>query len=253
MRNWYTVGLLATIVMPTRVPPRRGLKGTWLGRYEATFRMSDRSRIRCRLEDSGDLISVYVDRDYGSSQIAWSELTSIIDIGSTVGAFTIWAARQSPRAKMVAVEPNPEVFPFLVDNIRRNDLSDRVTTIEAAIGSAPGIAAIEDDRAFSTLVRVVPMGVGRGPRVRMLTLEQLFDETHTSSCDLLKIDCEGGEYDILFTAPGQLLRRIRAIVCEYHPTPEHDPAELIEFLSDAGFQIDADRTPIGFVRAKRSM
>jgi len=194
-----------------------------------------------------------VDRDYGSSQIAWSELTSIIDIGSTVGAFTIWAARQSPRAKMVAVEPNPEVFPFLVDNIRRNDLSDRVTTIEAAIGSAPGIAAIEDDRAFSTLVRVVPMGVGRGPRVRMLTLEQLFDETHTSSCDLLKIDCEGGEYDILFTAPGQLLRRIRAIVCEYHPTPEHDPAELIEFLSDAGFQIDADRTPIGFVRAKRSM
>jgi FkbM family methyltransferase len=252
VRNWYTVGLLATIVMPTRVPPRRGLKGTWLGRHEATFRMSDRSRIRCRLQDSGDLISVYVDRDYGGSHIAWSDQASIIDIGSTVGAFTIWAARQSPRATMVAVEPNPEVFPFLVDNIRRNDLSDRVTTVEAAIGSAPGIAAIEDDRAFSTLVRVVPVGVGRGPRVRMLTLEQLFEETKTSSCDLLKIDCEGGEYDILFTAPDRLLRKIRAIVCEYHPTPEHDPAELFKFLSDAGFQIDADRTPIGFVRAKRS-
>ena len=237
--------------MPTRVPPRRGLKGTWLGRHVATFRMSDSSRIRCRLEDSGDLISVYVDRDYGNSQVAWSDQTSIVDIGSTVGAFTIWAARQSPRAKIVAVEPNPDVFPFLVDNINRNDLSDRVTAIEAAIGSAPGLAAIEDDRAFSTLVRVVPVGAGRGPRVRMLTLEQLFEQTATNTCDLLKIDCEG-EYDILLTAPDRLLRKIHTIVCEYHPTPEHEPAELIKFLLDAGFQVDADRTPIGFVRAKRA-
>jgi len=214
--------------------------------------MSDHSRIRCRLQDSGDLISVYVDRDYGNSQIAWSHQTSIIDIGSTVGAFTIWAARQSPHAKIIAVEPNPEVFPFLVENIRLNDLSYRVTPVEAAIGSASGSAAIEDDRAFSTLVRVVPVGVGRGPKVRMLTLEQLFEETRTGACDLLKIDCEGGEYDILFTAPGLLLRKIRTIVCEYHPTAEHDPAELFAFLSDAGFQVDADRTPIGFVRAKRS-
>ena len=156
---------------------------------------------------------MYVDRDYGNSQVAWSDQTSIVDIGSTVGAFTIWAARQSPRAKIVAVEPNPDVFPFLVDNINRNDLSDRVTAIEAAIGSAPGLAAIEDDRAFSTLVRVVPVGAGRGPRVRMLTLEQLFEQTATNTCDLLKIDCEGGEYDILLTAPDRLLRKIHTIVC----------------------------------------
>jgi FkbM family methyltransferase len=250
--NWYTVGLLAAIVMPTRIPPRRGLKGTWLGQHVATFRMSDGSKIRCRLQDAGDLISVYVDRDYGRMQIAWSDQRSIVDVGSTVGSFTMWVARQSPSARVIAVEPNPEVYPFLVDNIRRNNLAERVTTVEAAVGSARGLASIEDDRAFSTLVRVVPIGAGRGPSVRMLTLEQLFDETETTYCDLLKIDCEGGEYDILLSASDRMLHRVRAIICEYHPTTQHGPVELMKRLSQAGFEVEADHTPIGFIRATRS-
>jgi FkbM family methyltransferase len=215
--------------------------------------MSDGSQIRCRLQDAGDLISVYVDRDYGPMQIAWSDLRSIIDVGSTVGSFTLWAAHQSPHAKVIAVEPNPEVYPYLVDNVHRNDLAERVKTVEAAVGSASGLAAIEDDRTFSTLVRVVPVGAGRGPTVRMLTLEQLLLETENNYCDLLKIDCEGGEYDILLTAPDWLLSRIGAIICEYHPTPQREPEQLIKRLSDAGFAVERDRTPVGFIRATRSL
>jgi len=37
--------------------------------------------------------------------------------------------------------------------------------------------------------------------------------------DLLKIDCEGGEYDIIPTTPTECYERIGAIVYERHKTP----------------------------------
>ena len=80
VRNWYITGPLIAIAMPTRVPPRRGLQGTWVGRFVTTFRMFDGSKIRCRLEDAGDLLSVYVDCDYERMNISWKDLLSIVDV-----------------------------------------------------------------------------------------------------------------------------------------------------------------------------
>lgn len=39
------------------------------------------------------------------------------------------------------------------------------------------------------------------------------------SVDLLKIDCEGGEYEIILTTPNECYNRIGAIVYEWHKTP----------------------------------
>src|SRR2546422_7482172 len=117
VRNWYGAGLLAAVVMPTRIPPRRGLGGTWLGRRVVTFKMRDGSRIQCRLQDAGDLISVYLDSDYARADIEWNSLRTIIDVGATVGAFTLWVSRLASEAQIVAVEPNPEVYSFLIANV----------------------------------------------------------------------------------------------------------------------------------------
>jgi hypothetical protein len=56
---------------------------------------------------------------------------------------------------------------------------------------------------------------------------------------LLKLDCEGAEYDILLNASGPLLSKIRQIAVEYHVglTP-HQPEELAERLERDGFETD---------------
>jgi FkbM family methyltransferase len=212
--------------------------------------MSDGSRIRCRVRDCGDWISVYVHDDY-AIQIPWPELRSIVDIGACVGSFTVWAGRMAPNARLVAVEPNPDVIPYLDDNIRGNQLQGRTTILECALGSSPGLASLEDSQALATNMRVVSVEVGRGPTVPQVTLEGLFDQTEITQCDLLKLDCEGGEYDVLLTAPEAVLERVRAIVCEYHPVNRHTPAQLIARLTASGFVVDADRTPTGMIRAVR--
>ncbi|HEV8486979.1 MAG TPA: FkbM family methyltransferase [Blastocatellia bacterium] len=249
--NWYSAGVLAAFVLPSRIPPRRGVHGTWLGRIPITFRIADGSIIRCRVRDAGDVLSVFVDGDYRRMQIPWAELRTVVDVGSTVGSFAVWAARRCPGARVIAVEPNPQVYPFLLDNIARNGLSERVVAIEVALGKSNGSAAIEDDDAISTLVRVVPETVGRGAVVTMLTIDELFRSNRLDHCDLLKLDCEGGEYDILLNASPDVLRSLDTVVCEYHPVPNHEPSELITLFQNNGFEVEADGTPLGFIMATR--
>jgi FkbM family methyltransferase len=139
-----------------------------------------------------------------------------------------------------------------MDNIERNGLLERVTFVEGGLGATSGLGTLEDDLARATEMRVVPMGLGTGTNIKLLTLEQLFAETTTDYCDLLKMDCEGAEYDILLTAPDSVLRRIRAIVCEYHSTSQHGPAQLLERLTESGFRVEAGHEAIGIIRALRS-
>jgi hypothetical protein len=78
-----------------------------------------------------------------------------------------------------------------------------------------------------------------------------------SHCDLLKVDCEGGEYDIFFHTPADTLRRIQRISMEYHDdcTP-HSHGELADFLTQHGFTVTLRDNPvhrhIGFLTALRS-
>ncbi len=250
VRNWYTVGLLASIVMPTRIPPRRGLAGTWFGARVVTFQMRDGSKVTCRLQDSGDMISVYLDQDYAPFDLAWAEFRSVIDVGATTGCFTLWALQRAPEARVVAVEPNQNVFPFLLKNVEANGLAGRVRTVPTALGARSGHGAVVD-RTYSTLATVVPQVSGHSPSVRVITLGQLMADCNLVNCDLLKMDCEGAEYDILLTSADDVLRRIGAIVCEFHPIPGRSVNELSDRLTAGGFNVSVFGAGIGFIVAKR--
>lgn len=75
-------------------------------------------------------------------------------------------------------------------------------------------------------------------------------------CDLLKIDCEGGEYEILYSADPETLARIDRIVCEFNigQSDGENGEQLAHFLVSHGFHIDSLRTldeTAGFICAKR--
>jgi hypothetical protein len=78
----------------------------------------------------------------------------------------------------------------------------------------------------------------------------------TERCDLLKIDCEGGEFDIFKAADDLSLRGVRRIVLEFHRVAG-DPQELVDRLASAGFRTailqgaDLD-DPFGVIGALRN-
>lgn len=57
----------------------------------------------------------------------------IVNIGSNIGFYTIHFAQKFPNHKILAIEPNPEVFPLLIKNIEINGLTQRIKTLNACI------------------------------------------------------------------------------------------------------------------------
>lgn len=138
----------------------------------------------------------------------------VVDIGGYIGDFSLYAAKYLD-ATVIVYEPVPENYE-LAENRRQNPWADLriwnravATTDEVAINlERDG----NDLHASSYLYKrtneriVVPAS----------RLDDVFAENNVERIDLLKIDCEGGEYDILGTARDETLERIENIVLDYH-------------------------------------
>ena len=228
---------------------RTWLASTALARQVMRFQMRDGSAINSRIVDAGALLSVHMDSDYDIPGVAWSAARTIVDIGAHVGCFTVWAARRAPHARLLAVEPNPETFQLLVQNIRSNGLEDRVVAINAAVGVEAGTAQL--DFVAHSLGTRIAVSAGDGVRVRVQTLGGLLAEASVSQIEMLKMDCEGMEYSILPTLGMKGLDVIGALACEYHPEPGHNPSELDAILLSAGFRVRRPDAPLGVLWATR--
>lgn len=165
----------------------------------------------------------------------------IVDIGAHVGVFTVWAATRWPGARIVAVEPSARNAEFLRRNISQNRI-ERTTVVQACCTDRNGQALlrIRGESARSTLYSRDNYGSAfeDGESVPAMTLNNLFKEARIETCSLLKMDCEGAEYAILYAAPESVLARIRRISMEYHVgLNENRPEDLALWLRVRGFRV----------------
>ena len=170
---------------------------------------------------------------------------TVVDIGANAGVFTLWAL-QGGAARVIAVEPSPRMAEYLSHNVSASGFSN-VTVVQAACGGRAGETVLysRGDEGLNSLYCRDVLGSTFQPMCRtpVLTLEDLFSRYGVETCHLLKLDCEGAEYEILLNTPGDMLKRIERITLEYHVgLNDHDPEELVSFLNAHGFQ--AEKTPL---------
>jgi hypothetical protein len=71
------------------------------------------------------------------------------------------------------------------------------------------------------------------------SLATVFEKCGITKCDLMKLDCEGAEYEILFTAPEAILQRIDRIVMEYHDNANpYTHEDMDRFLTGKGYRVN---------------
>lgn len=230
--NWLTLGALSGIALPTRCPPRAG----WprLARLPVEVRLRNRVRARCRLDEFSGFVEVWVYREYEVPGLRWNELRNIVDVGANVGAATLWFASRAPYGRIVAVEPAPAVLPSLMRNVEANGLGNRVEVVPVALGATSGIGYLKPSSSS------LSASVGAGPTtgglpVPIVSLGQLLEKTKIRKLDLLKLDCEGSEFEILRSSETSVLRSIRAIVGEFHASLSDDRSDLEQVLLRSGF------------------
>lgn len=131
----------------------------------------------------------------------------ILDVGGNVGVTAILLAKLNPTARVLTLEPLPPNRFYLELNLALNGLArdGRVDVLAAAVSSRGGDsvsmsynpevpAASGRYWAASGLFRRSP---GQVFQVRTTTIEAILKDAGAPRIDLMKLDCEGCEYEVV--------------------------------------------------------
>lgn len=170
----------------------------------------------------------------------------VLDIGAHVGAFATNIAAAA-YVHVECYEPSPDSARFLRDNIVRNGLDDRVRVHELALAGSEGTALLDDNHGGSVhngLVRgdhrLVAGDDAWGERGVLSVATTTFDKAVTDAplpVTVVKLDCEGGEYELVYASAPESWASVQRVVMEYHPVPGQSWAELRAWLDAIGLRV----------------
>ncbi len=148
---------------------------------------------------------------------------TIIDIGANAGFFTFFAASRFPGAKIFSYEPVESNYRQLERNQALNS-NARVLCFQKAVSGYSGKIAISFDPGDSFTTSASIFGCSdsqlKTVQVPCVNLPEIFDEHQLDRCNLLKMDCEGSEFEILYNCPVIYLHRVDQMAIEVHGRKE---------------------------------
>ena len=183
------------------------------------FRNGLRFKMDVHAGDLQVIYEVFGDRFYDRY---FSDIVSdgtILDIGGNIGTFTVRAARDLvPQGKVISIEPNPECLAVIREHLSMNSLSN-VQTVGAAVTNEGDTVTLLVPllRGDSTLFPGNPGTPIKGlvaidvPTIHTRDVLRLAE-----SFELVKVDCEGGEFSLLYETEPEDWKNIKRVALEYH-------------------------------------
>jgi FkbM family methyltransferase len=171
----------------------------------------------------------------------------VVDIGAFVGDSAIYFALRGAK-RVIAVEPHPVAYVEMLTNIDVNKLVKVIIPVNAGLASKPGKICIGDVNVTGTVTtRYTPSDCNSG--VPAVTLGGLIEKYGIQPSEtILKMDCEGCEYDVIMNGY-EHVRLFRELIFEHHAgLAKYSLGDLLDRLS-TGFncmQVSGD-THIGII------
>jgi FkbM family methyltransferase len=198
--------------------------------------------------DDGDINGVFFLEQYAQID---PRGRVVIDIGANIGDSSIYFAARLAE-KVFALEPFPQTYALAKHNVRINNLDKVVTLLNLAIADKAGIVFVDKD-AKDTAGKTPSKSMSSfEPKnvvgVTTITFEELFDNYKLSDV-ILKMDCEGCEFEVIPNLKSEISAKISSVIMEYHA----DPEPIIKRLQTLGFRISTKRSGNGGILfAKRN-
>lgn len=166
---------------------------------------------------------------------------AVLDIGSNVGLFSLFAASRYPAASIYSFEPEPDALKRLLENLEHNStLASRISVLGVAVADRGGLAAFHAPRGHLTngsLVREFAekfdaCAVVR--RIGAIAATEVAALLKAPGRNLIKIDAEGAEPAILRAMQGIAEQFEVEFLIEVLPDYERE-IEAIEWIARLGF------------------
>lgn len=158
----------------------------------------------------------------------------VIDIGANIADSTIYFALKGAK-HVIAFEPFPATYRQAKENIKLNKLTDRVTLLNMGVSGSKTTIRLPatfigtsgmDSIGKSALNETTITGI----KIKVITLEMITKLIDVKE-PVVKMDCEGCEYESILDATNDTLRYFTEFILEYHK----DSKSLVKKFNSAGF------------------
>ena len=175
-----------------------------------------------------DFINIWLDDEYRLSVVPTPR--TVVDIGGNIGLFSLWAYMNYSDIELAVYEPNLELHPFLKRNL---SMFKNSAVHSEAVGASTGWIQLSLADS-SRLSRAISSNAASGANIPLVPISTVIERLG-GSVDLLKMDCEGAEWEILSDTTS--LRKVRYVVMEYHLFDGRTFHDLETLVGNASFDI----------------
>ena len=158
----------------------------------------------------------------------------VIDIGMNIGLASLFFASKERVTKVYGFEPFIDTYKQSLDNIRENDklIQEKIETFAYGLGNENCTKNFIYDASFSEGLSTVGNGVEKSENTVSVIIkdatEILTPILNTSNKVVMKMDCEGSEYDILSNLHNSnLISKIDVFIIECHNPDKNATLENI--------------------------
>ena len=191
---------------------------------------------------------IFINDVYSMDQLAEAlpKHPVVIDIGGNAGYFTLFLLAKKEQAQVYAYEAVPANCRLFQQHLDMNpQLKDKVAIYHKAVTGAPAATVIlhletaegnavtasvyDDFTKDNTYIAEVPC----------ISLAEILASNQLSKVDLVKVDCEGSEYPIIYETPPQVWEKIDRMAIEVHnlDKEKRNMSSLEEYLALLGYTL----------------
>lgn len=158
------------------------------------------------------LQNVFLDQEYETPFSVDPKV--LIDGGANIGLTTLYFSQKFPKAKIIAIEPEPSNFEILKKNC--GDLPG-VVLVNAALWPTERTLVIQDSSVEKWAFSVAEgSNLSSSELVKAITIPELLRKYNLEYIDILKLDIEGAERELFKEGAESWLGAVGQIIIELH-------------------------------------
>jgi len=163
--------------------------------------------------------------DYGDYEPMDVKDRIVVDAGAFIGDSAIYFALKGAK-KVIAIEPYPSAYAEMLENIKLNSLEGVIVPVNAGLASKPSKICVEDANVEETAGTYHRPGNCSNP-IPAVTLGELLEKFNINGNEaVLKMDCEGCEYDVILN-DYEHVSSFSEVYFEYHAFAMKKPVDLL--------------------------